>query len=171
MSAKNLTESTVNMLIQHIQSNIGPALAELRVERSDAKVTTEPPPNSSYFIYEQAVVYRPPAVFVIADSLDMMKSAGPNSIMALLKIRVSVVVEDVKMDNLTIKAWRYQDALFQVLDQAQLISTDESIKLIVIVQSATYSPAFTQDTDKRSERNTFRKEVVLECDVRHFEQP
>jgi hypothetical protein len=157
------------MIKDYIKANIAGALSDVRVERGDAKVTTEPPKD--YFVYERARTYQTPSVFIIADRVDLMKQAGPNSIMANVTVRVSVVIEDVKEENLSIKAWRYQDALYEVLDQAQMVSTDGNIKLIVIVQSMLFSPVFTQNTDKKATVNAFRKEVVLECDVRHFEQP
>lgn len=168
--AKNLVESTIRLLQDHIKSNINAALVDLRAERAEPIVTTEPPLKDSYFIYERAVGYKTPAVFIIADNLDMFKSAGPNSVMALVKVRVSVVVEDVKADHCTIKAWRYQDALFEVLEQAQISSNNNDVKIVVIVQGATFSPVFTNDQDAKSARNTFRKEVVLDLDVRHFER-
>lgn len=169
--AKNIIESTVRLLQDHIRSNLAAALSDVRVERAEPIVTTEPPQRDSYFIYERAVGYKTPAVFIIADNLDMMKQDGPNSIMALVKIRVSVVVEDLKADHCTIKAWRYQDALFEVLEQAQIVSQNSDVKIVVIVQGATFSPVFTSDQDAKSPRNTFRKEVVLDLDVRHFERP
>lgn len=169
MSARNLTESTVTMIRDYIKDNISTALADMRLERGDKKVQTAPP--KSYFIYEGAKGLTPPAVFILADSVDLLKSQGPNAIMANVKVNISAVIEDTKEDHLTIKAYRYQDALFEILDQAQILSIDGNIKLVVIVQNAIFSPIFTQDTDKKSDVNAFRKEVVLQCDVRHFEQP
>lgn len=168
-SARNLTESTVRMVQKWIKDNIESELAKIRTERGDAKVTTEPPKD--YFIYEEALTYRCPAIYTIADEVDLLKSAGPNAIMANVLMKVSVVIEDQKQDSLSIKAWRYQDALFGVLDQAQIESEDKQIKLFVIVQRARFSPTFTREKDPRDVKNAFRKEVVLECDVRHMEQP
>lgn len=169
MGARNVTESTVLLIKNHIKSNIDAALSELRVDRNDPKVTTEPPKD--YFIYEMAHAYKTPAVFIIASNVDLLKSAGPNAIMANVRVNVSVVVEDTDKEKLTIKAYRYQDALFSVLDQAQIVSLNNNVKLVVVAKNFTFSPMFTMNTDARASVNTFRKEVLVECDVAHFEQP
>ena len=169
MAARNVTESTVTMIRSHIKANIAAALAAVRVERADQKVTTEPPQD--YFVYERAHGFKTPCVFIIVSNGDLMKSRGPNSIMATLRVNISVVVEDRDQDRLSLKAWRYQDALFEVLDNTQIVSSGGDVKLTVVPQSFSYSPSFTADNDPKSSTNTFRKEVLVECDVHHFEQP
>ncbi len=169
MIVYSITESSIKLVQKHLQDNIATALANLRSERNDPKVSSEPPKKDSYFIYERAVGYQPPAVFTIADDVDFQNSAGPNTVLAVVKARVSVVVEDILQDNLTVKAWRYQDALYALLNKTVLVSANEGVKIVVVVQGATFSPVFTQDTDVKSARNTFRKEVVLNCDLNHFE--
>jgi hypothetical protein len=167
MNPLNITESTVLMLQDHVKANIALALSDLRGERADAKVTTEPPKD--YFIYEAAIGYKTPCVFMIADSVDFIKSRGNNAIMADVKMRISVVVEDRNKTNLTIKAWRYQDALLKVLDQAQVVSSNNDVKIVCVVTGAAFSPVFSAEV-KGGDPNVFRKEVALECDVRHFER-
>jgi len=169
MGTRNFTESTVKMTIQYLKDNLPGILSSLRTERDDSYVTTEPPKD--YFYYARSHAYKTPAVFVIADNGDLQKDAGPNAIMANIRVNISVVVEDRDQDHLTVKAWRYQDALFEALDETQIVSTDKKIKIVIVPKTFSFSPAFTMNNDARASVNTFRKEVLLECDVHHFEQP
>lgn len=169
MSARSLVESSVMLLKDYLKSNIAAALAAVRAERADPVVSTEPP--QSFFIYPRAMGYKTPAVFVIAEDIDMQLENGPNAIMAKSKINISVVVEDRDRERLTIKAWRYQDALHSVLDQLQLVSSSGDVKIVCRVIRCSFSPMYSKNKDEEAIENTFRKEVLLECDVHHFERP
>lgn len=164
MSAQSVTESVVLGIIEHIKANISNALAEIRSDRDDARVTTEKP--VSYFIFEKAAGYKTPAVFVIADSVDFRLDRGPNSINAELKIIVSCLLEDKIAENLTFKTYRYSDALHKVLDRAHLVDETNKRKSIVKVQRIDYS---LNQEQKSSQESIFRKEVMLTCEVEHYE--
>jgi hypothetical protein len=164
MAAQSISESVVTGIIDLIKANIPAALAEIRSDREDARVTTEPP--VSYFIYEKAAGYKTPAIFVIADSVDFRLDRGPNSINAEVRLIVSCLVEDKIAENLTYKTYRYSDALHKVLDRAHIKQDQEKRLSVVKVQRIDYS--LTQQT-KTSQESVFRKEVMLTCQVEHYE--
>lgn len=167
MSVKYLAEIAVREVESLIKAEISDVLAALRTERGDAKVSTEPP--QSYFIYEEAKGYRTPAVFIIARNIDFQKDQyKANHITASIDVGVSVLVEDKDKDKLTIKAWRYQAALLEILDQKNIVVTGDKAKLFLIVKAADFSPVFTAETTKGS-HGVFRKEVALTLDVQQRE--
>lgn len=165
MAAQSILESTVFSIQDQIKNNIASFLGEVRNERTDAKVSTEPP--AQYFIYEGAIGYKTPAVFIVADSVDFRLSRGPNHISAAVKVYVSCVVEDRMQDLLTLKCFRYQDALHKCLDRQHLLTTDSRVKNIVKVTRVDISS--NQTKKMSSTESVFRKEVMLTLEVEHFE--
>lgn len=167
---QQLIETDSNLLIAHIKANFPAALAGIRAVRADNSVTTEPPPSESYFIYPGARGFRPPAVFVIGDEIDFRnEQMGANFIDARVRINVSIVVEDKDKQKLTVKAWRYQAALSGMLTQTTLLSADQKVKIVSIVRRATFSPIYTNAKNAESPEALFRKEIILELDVDHYE--
>jgi hypothetical protein len=170
MSARWLSEQTVLLIQKEIKNNIVTALGDVRAERSDFLVTTEPPPTQSYFYYEGAKGYRCPAIFTIIDSMDMMNSErAANYINAQARVIVSVVIEDRKQDLLNIKCWRYQSALHQILHLASLTSDDGRVRLECRVARVLFGREFSDALNNDVPAGVFRKEVALHLDVDHYE--
>ena len=87
MSAQQLVERTRQLLLDEIQAKINQALLDIRTDRTDNKVTTEPP--RKYFIYDGAQTYECPVVFCVVDSMDIPEDRfGPNHVNALVRINV-----------------------------------------------------------------------------------
>lgn len=167
--AYKLTESTVGLIVAHLKANMPAALLAIRTDRADARVTTEPP--NSYFIFEKARGYRPPAVFVIFEQCDFrLGETGPNFINALETGNVTVLIEDKDRESLTIKAWRYQAALAQLLTNTSLTNGANTVKLVTKVVRNSFSPIYSNAKDEESSQAVFRKEIVLELEVEHYEQ-
>lgn len=164
MAAQNILESTVYAIKDQIENNIATYLGEVRSARTDGKVTTEPP--KSYFVFEDSATYKSPAVFIIADNVDYQTSRGQNHINAKVTVYVSLVIEDRTQNLLTLKAWRYQDALHKCLDRQHLISGP--VQNIVKVIRAELS----RDQSKKmsSTETIFRKEIMLTLDVEHYQK-
>lgn len=160
-----IMEGTVLPIRDLIRSKISDALLNVRTDRGDGKVTTEPPVE--YFIYDKAIAYKTPAVFVLGDDVDFSLSRGQNFIAARITVYVSVIVEDRNADLLTLKCWRYQDALHEVLDQAVIELPEENIKNFLKVIKAEYSNTFQT---KSQVQGPFRKEVMLTLQVEHMEE-
>lgn len=166
MGAYQGIEIAVQMINTHIQNNIGAALASVRTERNDPIVSTEPP--KEYFIYEEAHAYRAPAVYILADDEQILnKQAGANYLRAKDYILVNVIVEDRLKSRVTIKAWRYQAALLQLLHEVSLTSSDNTLRLFSIVENCKFSPVTLKDP--KSAEAVFRKECSLALEVEHLE--
>lgn len=162
-----LTEGMVDLVIAYIQANIGAALDLVAPSVTTILPSLEQPVE--YFVYQKPQGYRTPAIFVIADDLDFkVQENKTNYIGAQSRMNVSVVVEDSDEEVLTRKAWRYQTALHNVLDEARLVSADSKLVNKVIVYHHRFSDLFF-DTKGPSNGARFRKEVVLMCNVEHRE--
>lgn len=166
--AIKLTEGAVTLMLSYIQANIAGALQKVRDDRPDDLVTTEVP--KTYFIYPKAKGFKTPAVFVIAEDFDFRaQEMGANFLSGSIRINVSVLLEDRNRDLLTKRCWRYQAALYNLLAQTQLTSSDNALKIVSIVKRARYSPLYSTARNEESTEAMFRKEVLLECDIDHYE--
>ena len=166
--ARQLVEDTLSLIVTELKSSMPAALSDIRTNRADAKVTTEPPRD--YFIYETAKGYKTPAVFVVPRDIDFMREQrGSNFISSIVRIYVAALIEDIKEENLTIKSYRYQAALHQVLEQLRLDDVGNDVSILVIVKRAGFSGIEGRKNPATNE-DIFRREVVLECDVEHWEK-
>jgi hypothetical protein len=167
MGAYRGAETAVNLIQTQIQNNIATALADVRALRTDDVVTTEIP--REYFIYSDANVYRPPAIFTIFEAQQIInhKSDG-NHINAIDTIIVACVVEDRLERLLTIKSWRYQAALMKCLHLVALTSLDSSVILFSKVDSCAFS-GIVNLKGKTGQEQIFRKEMSLRLEVDHIE--
>lgn len=167
MTATNLTEEAVDLIIDAVRTNIEASLNDVRSRYSDNSVTVEPP--RSYFFYERPYVFEAPGVFVIPIDLDFNLPKGANHISAKLRVNVAAVVEERDKINLSRKCWRYQVALYDILNETRLTSADNSLVLVVKVLHARFTPEYTTAGKEGNTGGFFRKEVHLECEVEHWE--
>lgn len=169
MSAAQFTEKARDQILAQIKANIVAELAAIRANRADPIVNVQPP--LEYFIYDNAHTYQCPAIFVVADSYEIPEEkTGANQITATLKFFVSAVVEGNEDKSLTLLTERYQSALHSILHWQNLVDPVNNVKDWVRVVRGTFSPLYTK---KRAGDNigSFRKEVVLELEVQHYENP
>ena len=170
MSPPRLTEATVTLIKQCIQANLPSALVDVRNDRDDALVVLSQPDSGSYFVYEPTHTFKAPAIIIIAPDFDFKTSEKEaNHISGVVQVKIAAVVEDRDKNQLTYKAWRYQSALHEILGETQLTSTDFKVKLTVVIKHASFSPEFSTAKDKGSAEAVFRKEVLFECSVYHWE--
>lgn len=166
MSARNLVKSTQDMIIGHIRDNIAQALQAVRDERADGKVNAIAP--KEYFTYETAKALTPPCIFVIVDDGDFRLNRGPNFISAALNVNVSAVVQERTEDLIQTLSYCYLDALHEVLDGAEITSTNADVKLKIKATRFAFS---RNVSEKYQTLDVFRKEVALTLEVEHWEQP
>lgn len=168
MSKAQLVETTRDLVLDTIKANIAAKLAGIRADRNDPIVSTEPP--RSYFIFDGAHTYQCPAVFCVVDSMEFPEpSTGANHVNAIVKMYVSVVIEDREADRLTIKSERYQAALFEILHWTTLQDVPKNLRIWARVVNCQFSPLYTNA--RGGNMGEFRKEVSLELEVKHFENP
>lgn len=168
MIAMNLAEGAVTNVIDYIRANIGTALDAVALKAGPPAVSLES--FKSYFIYEKPQGYALPACFVLMPDMDFrIKETASNFVNASDKISVICWVEDQDEEALTYKAWRYQSALFALLDQANIISADNSLKLVVVVYHAEFSALQQVEGPASGSGAIFRKAILLRCEVDHLE--
>lgn len=167
MSYRQLLEGSASLIIDYLKTNIGSALDTVGSSVGVPQVTLENP--KEYFIYPKPTGYELPAIFVICDDMDFrIKDMKSNFINAVGHFKISALVEDQTEDLLTYKAWRYLSALHDVLNQTDILSSDESLKLTSVVYKTRISPTFMRQ-ETSGDGGKFRKEILLECDVEHLE--
>jgi hypothetical protein len=164
--ARYLMEGAVDLIESYIQTNLPGALDAQSAYYTDG-INLENP--REYFIYPKSKGLQPPCVFVIGDALDFKISENKsNFVNGEDRINVSIVAEDTDETRLTRKVYRYQAALHQVLDEAEIISLDSQLKIVVVVYNAAFSDIYMRK-ETTGDGGNFRKEVSLQCRVAHFE--
>ncbi len=166
--ARNLTEITCKLIRDYIQQNIQAALLEVYQDNGPPIQAEQLEIPKDYFFYPESQAFNAPACFIIPDFIDFQKALmGANFVDAKHRIQVAIVTEGRTREILTYKCWRYMSALHKVLDQNRLTSSDDSLVCTVVVTRASYSGI---DKRQNAQDNVFRQEVVLDCDVYHWEQ-
>jgi hypothetical protein len=167
--AAQLSERTRILILNLIQASIATELQAVRTDRNDNAVVTEPP--QSFFIFSGAHTYQCPAVFVVVDSGEVPdERTGTNYVSVLMKVYVSAVVEGLEENSLTIKAERYQAALFKILHQTVISDTTDNVKIYIRCKRFQFSDLYTKSR-KNDNMGDFRKEVAIELEVQHWENP
>lgn len=167
MGAYQGPEIATELIQEHIRSTIAQNLANVRSDRDNAVVTTEPP--REYFIYPTQNVYRAPGIFTIFERMVITNlTSNGNHINAKDYVTVACVIEDRLERLLTIKAWRYQAALMQSLHQVVLTNADSSVKLFLRVDECVFTDPVAL-TGQEGKDQIFRKEVGLKLIVDHIE--
>lgn len=162
-----LAEGATNLILDFVKTNIGAALDAVAAVVGAPKMEIDNP--KSYYIYEEPQGYELPAIFVIHDGIDFkVQERKPNSINAESRINVTALVEDQDAQLLTYKAWRYQSALFSILNLATIPAGNGSLVLKVVIYRAKFSQTYSRKEEGGVGAN-FRKEVLLECMVTHLE--
>lgn len=168
-NAAQLTERTRDLILAQIKANISAELAAIRGDRLDSSVNIPSP--RSYFIFDGAHTYQCPAVFVVVDSGEVPdETTGTNYVSAVMKIFVSAVLEGVDAGSLTIKCERYQSALFKILHETVISDTADNVKIYIRCKRFQFSELFTKSR-KNEDMADFMKEVALELEVKHWENP
>jgi hypothetical protein len=166
-----LVEDTRALIITQIQNNLAAELLAIRGTRSDNTISSEIPLFQSYFIFEGAHTYQCPAIFVVADSVEIPdERLGTNYVNAVMKIFVSAVVEGADEASLTIKSERYQAALFHILHQTTITDLTNNVKIYILCKRLQFSRLYTEDK-KKGTMSDFRKEVSIELEIKHWENP
>lgn len=161
-------EEDVDLIIAHIKANIGTALAGVRTDTTDAKVTTEVP--ASYFFYNPITAYRCPAIVleVIEGDTRLLEQAA-NHINAMIKINVYCIVQDKSSELLARKSWRYMRALSSLLYGAVLTSADNKVKIVTKLERYAFGDEVTTSQDNRVPAGVFQKGCMIELSVEHYE--
>lgn len=164
MNKLNITESLSDAIINEIATNIKSELDQVAAYRGDFKIVLDTP--QSYFIYENAIDLKAPAIYVIVDSIDGSKDRGQNHINVEIKCVLSIVFENKTAEDCVRGLYRYVDALWRLLDQKQIDRADGRAKDVIKVIAIDYS-GLQQNKDQNE--SIFRKESMLTLQIEHFE--
>lgn len=166
MPSPFLAEAVSDAITAHITDNIKAALEAVSTARGDDLVGLEEP--RTIVTFPMAKLYETPAIIIITENLLFKNDAGPNFVKGKSRTIVSTVVEERSQELLNRKLWRYQAALFDLLAQTQLASSDQKVKLIIVPVEMVYSDFWT-NTDPSNAEAVFRREATFELEVNHLE--
>lgn len=174
MSAPRVLEATEQLITDKIKADISAALAAVRAENPAVSTPQNRQVNvvlpQSYFNYVDATDYKLPAIFVIGKTFTGRQSdKGANHIAGRASVQVSVVVEDRTSMACNTLAYRYTSAIYGILEQANLNTSDNRVKCFVRVERVENSDLFTNTEDKTRSETRFRKEIGFYLEVDHFE--
>jgi hypothetical protein len=124
-----------------------------------------------YFIYEGAHTYQPPAIFIVIDSGDVPDERNnSNYVSAQMKVYVSAVVSGSTTASATVRAERYQAALFKILHQAVVSDPTDNVKIYISCKRFQFGRLYTKSR-KQDNMADYYKEVAIELEVKHWENP
>jgi len=156
-----LVERAVDLLIGHLQTNLNGLIEVVYGDELNATITPIKIPIDRFYISEAIVPLQLPAIFVVADKSDHDLGAQ-NIAYQNHSMLVGAVAEDIEVQRMQRKMWRYAKALWLALH-------DQAIGDIqVLVRSIDYGPTLSMITELSGQR-AFRKDTILRCDVLHFE--
>lgn len=168
MASNKLIEITVELIAQNIRENIAAALAEVAADRVLPIAIPKP---LNVFTYVPVSVFRPPAIIVNGEEIDFrLGEKKANFIDAVMRINVVAICEDREGPTLQYAAYRYQAALHKILAQTHLYNADKTVHIVCKVETARFSSIYTNAQQQGNVQGVFRKEVVLELDVEHYEK-
>lgn len=166
--AHRLFEEDAELILNHIKTNIGAALAEVRTDEADALVATDIP--VSYFFYNPIKAYRCPAIVVdVSSASTRLVEKGANHINAAMTVSVYCVLQDRTVEILTRRAWRYMRALSTILYGVTLNSADLKVKLVLKPERYTLGDEVTTSQDSSVPSGVFQKGCLIELEVEHYE--
>ena len=164
-----LIELDLELIRTYLMANMPTALATVSADR--ATVLDQMPMPREYLTFEKAQAYECPVIFIVPDSQDYrLYEKNSNIINALSRIYVNAVVESNRESTVSYLAYRYQAALCQILAQQHLFSDDNTVHIVVKVTRSRFSSMYTDSQKSGAASGVFRKEVLLELDVEHYEK-
>jgi hypothetical protein len=174
MSAPRLLEATEQLVTDAIKQNIASAIADVRTENPTGSTPQNRQVNvilpQTYFNYVDATDYKLPAVFVIGRTFNSNQSKNAaNFISGQALVQCSVIVEDRTSMACNTQAYRYSSAIYGILEQANLSTSDERVKCFVRVSRVENSDLFTKSSNKSLSESIFRKEIAFYLEVDHSE--
>lgn len=156
-----LVERAVDLTIDHLKDQLNGFISLVYNDSPDKTINLPFVAPNRFYISEGIEPLQTPAVFVVADRTD--HNLGAQNFEAQRhSILVGMLVEDVEVQRLQRKVWRYAKALWLALHDQAL----GDIK--ILVRSADYGPTLAAATP--AGQRSFRKDVVLRCDVLHYER-
>jgi hypothetical protein len=162
-----LSEAARDLVLNKLKSNFNNFLADADNLYSDG-INLEPIDDTSFYISYRFQTLRPPAIYVLFENHAFQYSEAPNFLDSNDRCLVVLSCEDVDGEVLTRKSERYGRILFGCLNQEELVTQDQRLKIQVLVETLDYlQPA----SDKlQTEQKKFRIDVVLTLKLLHYEK-
>jgi len=156
-----MVEGAVSDLVAHLRAQLNGYIGVVYDDESDKTVNL--PPVDRYYIAEGIEPLQLPAVFVVTDRSEH-RLLVQNAAAQVHTVFVALVAEDLEVQRLQQKMWRYGRALWLALHDRSIGDGDA----IVLVRGLDYGPTLRTVVQQAGQR-AFRKDVVVRCEVQHYE--
>ncbi len=155
-----------DLILGYLQKNISNEFTLKDNFRSDG-VNVQPIPQSSFYISEVFGTLQPPACYVLTGLMKFNYQGAPNWLEAETEFKVIVSSEDVGADVLQKQAESYGRILFKLLDQIDLATPDNRLRVHLVIDTLDYSDIIARKLGK--EDVIYRRDVELKIKALQFE--
>ncbi len=157
-----LVEGAAEQVVKLLQERLNTKLRMVYEDRGDKTINLEFVPNSRYYISDAIEPLQPPAVFVVPDDSDH-RQAAQNFLGQWHTMLIGIVAEDIEIQRLQRKVWRYGAALALSLKDA---TGSGPYPIKCLVRGLSYGPTFVRGA---AGQRQYRKDVTVRAEVIHFE--
>lgn len=161
-----LTETTNDLITKYLKDNFNLFLKEVDFQYQDG-ISLEQIDDTSYHISDLIETLTLPCIYVLSGPHAFQYTENPNYLQSDDEIVVVLTAEEIGLDSLTRKVWRYGRVLFASLNLIDLGDSAGRIKLKTVPTRLAYTKPITSKLKKEEQR--FRADVVLELKVLHYE--
>lgn len=163
-----LNETAANLLIDYFKSNFNQYLSDADNEYDDG-ISLAPVDDTAIHISDKIETLTIPAVYFLFGVMAFNYTQDPNYLDATNSCVVVLTCEDEGADKLTRKAWRYGRVLYGTFNLIDFSDSDGRLKMRSVPKRLGYSD--DRVAGKLNGREgRFRKDVVLELDLMHYEK-
>lgn len=162
-----LTETVFDLIANHIKANFNNELKKADNKYSDG-ISLEPVSDSNIYINESFESLNLPAIYILFEEHAFQYSNNPNYLNASDRVMIVLSTSHVDGEKIQRKIWRYARVLYGILNLVDLQDDQDRIKLTLIPQRLGYTKTVSGKLSKQEQR--FRKDCVIDLDVKHFEK-
>lgn len=167
-----LVEGAIDLMVGIVRTEynrrVDDVYAHYRDKSGAAAVDMPHLDEQRIYISERYEPVQVPAVFIVPSiSRRDLKTHDRNALIQSHDVVVTVLVEDLRLDALTRKTWRYALAMNNLFHERAERGPRGS-SLVTLIQEIDYSPVYMQRVADSNTR-TYRKDASLRVAVRHGE--
>lgn len=161
-----LTETVVNLIRDYLQANFNAALTDIDNQYSDG-ISLEKVNPSSIYISDAFQSLQLPAIYILFEEHAFQYTNDPNYLESDDKCVIVLSADQIGQESLTRKMWRYARVLNGLLNLLDLHDAQNRLNIRLMVQRVGYTATVSDKVSR--EQSRFRKDCVIELQIKHYE--